>query len=483
MSVKRFGIVSLFVTCLLGGGCFSGEATNPSQLARGLERTVFAYHYAMAFRDLIRADAPLGLLPDQLHGDLPLLPDEWYVDPVTTTSPVTTVTQGITTTSQLACTEEHCSRRIERTHPRGGFLLDETITVWYARGDTTTAEDDQVLGFEAVQRFQDRMIMSQSVTEPADGAAWVVKSMLQFGESDIRQGLARQSRYASLTSDAEPHDIAIQFETKESVSAARWSRLGSGGDADWTYSNTVTYITNRNLKSARRDASLTGGILYLDDVLTYSDGVSVPLVVIEGPLDAWRQTGQTYAGGDVRADRTEQGWSRLVTFPEGMRFATLRDEGTFLGDERRGTFDRSIDGANSVGTRVRLNVTGTYSLRAPGVWEVSAQSVEAESLRFAFTYQSLAAEDFIQGNWSTVGGESASFDISVWPDWTRRVSYRFNDAQTAFQPDEFGTIRFAPDTRGLANVSVIRDEADTADGTFQEHFDLSIGIVAEGVHP
>lgn len=455
---------------LIAAGCFSVPAsTSP---VRGTEVGVIVHNYALAFRDFVRSETAGGFVPAQLDYPLPLTAAEWRVDDVTAPTDTTTTVDGAETATRLRCGAEACARRVTRRF-RDGLRLDQVLDVWYRRGATDTADDDAVIGFVSTVRYHDEVVSRTSATEPTGVKPWVIATVFTFGGGDDRTEVTRTQRYAALSSAAVPAAVEFVYNTKESATTAAFERDGE----DWHYTHTVAYSAYKNLTSGEIEAGLAGGKLTAKQSLAYANGFSYVALDASGSAAEWSLGGATLIGGETQGLRDETQWRRETVFPPGSRFKTLIDEGTMPGTKRRGTFKRTITGLAET-----LNLEGTYREKAPGVWELNMTSnvgINAE-----LTYRPLDLDDVFQGVWvqpnsRSVAQDAADFTIFVHPDWTSIMNYTYDRSDTPFTPDESGTVRFVPDTRGTASVSVVKEKA----GNTQRHVDYDLRVVAEGQKP
>lgn len=455
---------------LAAAGCFSVPAsTSP---VKGTEVGVIVHNYALAFRDFIRSESPGGLLPAQLQFPLPLTASEWRADDVTAPADVTATVDGVETVTRLRCDADRCARRVTRRF-RDGLRIDQTVDIWYRRGATDTAADDQVTGFNSTVRYHDEVVSLTSATEPTGEKPWVVATGFGFGGGDDRVDVSRTQTYAALSSTAAPRAVEFTYSTKESAMQAAYETDGP----DWRFEQKVAYTAYRNLTGGELTVEMTGGKLSATQSLTYSNGFSYVALDAAGSADDWKLGGQTLIGGAVQGRRDATQWRREIVFPAGSRFKTLVDEGTLPGAKRRGTFKRTITGLAET-----LSLQGTYREKAPGVWELSMTSnvgINAE-----LTYRALDLDDVFQGVWvqpnaRAASQDSADFTIFVHPDWTTLMTYTYDRSDTPFTPDEAGTVRFVPDTRGTASISVVKEKA----GNTQRSVDYDLRVVAEGQKP
>lgn len=455
---------------LVAAGCFSVPAsTSP---VRGTEVGVIVHNYALAFRDFIRSESTDGFFPAQLAYPLPLTAGEWRVDDVTAPTDTTTTVEGAETATRLRCDAAACARRVTRRF-RDGLRLDQVVDVWYGRGATGTAADDTIVGFASTVRYHDEVVSRTAATAPTGAKPWVVETVFTFGGGDDRTEVTRTQRYAELSSAASPAAVEFVYKTKESATTASFERDG----ADWHYAAEVAYSAYKNLTGGELAADLRAGKLTAKQSLTYANGFSYLPLSVTGTQDAWQLGGATLIGGETQGKRDKTTWRRETVFPPGSRFKTLTDEGTLPGAKRRGTFKRTITGLAET-----LSLEGTYREKAPGVWELNMTSnvgINAE-----LTYRSLDLDDVFQGVWvqpnsRAVAQDAANFTIFAHPDWTSLMNYTYDRSDTPFTPDESGTVRFVPDTRGTASVSVVKEKA----GSTQRHVDYDLRVVAEGQKP
>ncbi len=450
------------------GGCFFGEEPGPD--AYGLNSAVLVYNYANAFRDYLRAAEENGGLPPHLRFRLPLEDQDWSIGDAPSPVPVTVTVDGIVVERRTVCGPQFCVRDIERRFERGDMRTDETVTVSYLRGATGPA-DDRVLGFTAQLRYRDQAISDLAATAPTDAGPWVVRQAVTFMGQDRRVQMIRTARYAEMVSEAVPASLSWTLMTKEDASGGTLLRDAEG----WTYAEAATYESNTHLKSARAEMSLQGDSLRIDRLLAYADGREIPLSSLSGEPSSWIETGETYMRADVSGTRTATEWRRTQVFPAGQRFTKVEDTGT-LPRDGRGTFTRHIEGTSETGDRQTLTWKGTVREKIPGVWEVTAVGSD---LRLQFTYQAFDFHEHIAGIWSQTNGVSATFEIRLDPDWTGTMNYVFNHPDTVWDPDEFGSLRMMPDTRGEARVSVVLGQWDEE----TQHTDRNFIVVAEGKRP
>lgn len=455
---------------LAAAGCFSVPAsTSP---VRGTEVGVIVHNYALAFRDFIRSESASGFLPAQLEYPLPVTEGEWRVDDVTAPTDTTTTVDGAETAMRLRCDAGACARRVTRRF-RDGLRLDQVVDIWYGRGATDTAADDTIVGFESTVRYHDEVVSRTAATAPTGGKPWVVATIFSFGGGDDRTEVSRTQRYAALSSTAVPAAVEFVYRTKESATTASFERDG----ADWRYTSEVAYSAYKNLTGGELAVDYQSGKLTAKQSLAYANGFSYVPLTVSGEPEAWTLTGATLIGGETQGRRDETHWRRETVFPTGSRFKTLTDEGTLPGAKRRGSFKRTITGLAET-----FSLEGTYREKAPGVWELNMTSnvgINAE-----LTYRSLDLDDVFQGVWvqpnsRAVAQDAADFTIFVHPDWTSLMNYTYDRSDTPFTPDESGTVRFVPDTRGTASVSVVKEKA----GNTQRHVDYDLRVVAEGQTP
>jgi hypothetical protein len=436
----------------------------------GADTGVIVHNYAMAFRDFLRSASHETLIPIQVGAPLPIGDQEWYADNATAPGPMTTSVAGVESVSRVECGDLFCRRTIERTF-HDGFRLDETLEIYYRRGATDTAGDDRILGFTSLVRYPDQVLSQSAATEPEAGKPWVITTQYGFSAEDGRQTVIQTAEYAELVSGASPAAASLTYRTKDTATEATYAADSDG----WEYSQNVTFEESR-LTLGSLHLSATDDAVKGEQKLTYSSGVAISPLRLEGD-DTWSFTGETVALGSVSGKRSADGWERTIQFPAGQRFKTLADQGTWPSHDNRGSFRRVITGQEET-----LTIEGTYRLKAPGVWELNA-SAEG-GIRIEMTFQSLPLADVWQGTWVQSNSRSsnldaASFTITAHPDWTSQMNYTYDRADTPFTPDESGTIRMTPDSRGTAKVSVVNEKS----GGEQRHVDYTLRIVAEGQKP
>lgn len=466
----------LFFFATIGLVACAFTESKPSDVAKGLTRAILVHRFAMAFRDHIRHRDPVSLLPAPLLAPLPLTAAEWSADAAPQGVTVMSLTAGIGQESRVDCSAQTCVRRVYRHYPKGDVRLDEKLVVTYARANTEAPNDDTVIGFEQTVRYRDQTVARTATTAPASAQPWVVFYEVVFASGDARLRLTQRSDYATMTSSSTPNKIDWSWETKSSRSHTQWKWL----DNTWSYAQHTTY----DAEAVRRrgkiiyhapiagvfTATLSATQFRATHSLRYENGRMFDFLNLIGQATTWQSSGQSVLGGLVRIERESDFRRRTVTIPPDKVFSRIVEEGSYRIDG--GSFRQTLE--NREGAKGVLS--GTYRMKSHGVWEVVAESTGLDNLRVEFTYQVLDFGEVILGRWSQTNGDAAEFRSDVFPDTTARLHYEFDSANGRFPVDEFGALRFFPDTRAVGTVSIVLDDS----GGTLKHTDYTVGALAEG---